>query len=208
MKFLGVRKTMITGIILASGFSKRMQQEKLLLPVKNIPLIERVIRAAKQSLLDEIILVYQQEQVRAVAERFRITTALNTAAAQGQSAAIRLGVQSARPDAQAFMFLVGDQPYVNPEVINRLMTVWRQNRGSIIVPLYNNRPGNPVVFPAQLRDELLALQGDSGGRMLIQKMPDRVCAVPVSSLSVGIDIDTPEDYANVAKAGGREAQNV
>jgi len=199
---------MITGIILASGFSKRMQQEKLLLPVKNIPLIERVIRAARQSLLDEIILVYQHEQVKAVAERFRIKTILNTAASEGQSAAVRLGVRSVRPDAQAFMFLVGDQPYLTPDVINRLTAVWRQNRESIIVPVYNDRPGNPVIFPAQLREELLALQGDSGGRMLIQKMPDRVCPVPVRSPSVGIDIDTPEDYANIAKADGREAHDV
>jgi len=199
---------MITGIILASGFSKRMRQDKLLLPVKNIPLIERVIRAAKQSLLDEIILVYQHERVKTVAERLRITTALNTAAAEGQSAAIRLGVLSARPDARAFMFLVGDQPYLNSDIINRLTAVWRQNRDSIIVPIYNGKPGNPVIFPAQLREKLLALRGDSGGRTLIQKMPDRVCAVPVSSLAAGIDVDTPQDYANIAQAGGGEDQDV
>lgn len=185
-----------------------MQQEKLLLPVKNIPLIERVIRAGKQSLLEEIILVYQHAQVKAVAERFRIKAVMNTAAAEGQSAAVRLGVRSARPAAQAFMFLVGDQPYLTPDVINRLAAVWRQNRESIIVPVYNDRPGNPVIFPAQLREELLALRGDSGGRMLIQKMPDRVCPVPVRSPSAGIDIDTPEDYANIAKADGREAHDV
>ena len=45
---------MISGIILASGFSKRMEQEKLLLPVGGIALVERVIRAARHHVLTKL----------------------------------------------------------------------------------------------------------------------------------------------------------
>ncbi len=55
---------MITGIILASGLSRRMAgQDKLLLPVDGTPLVERVMQAADASRLDDIILAYQNPAV-------------------------------------------------------------------------------------------------------------------------------------------------
>lgn len=201
------KQEVVSGIILASGFSKRMKQEKLLLPVNNIPLIERVIRAAQQSFLHEIILIYQSEQVKEIGDRYRIKTALNRLAAEGQSAAVKLGTRSAQPDARALMFLVGDQPYLSADIINRLIEAWRNNQGSIVVPAYNGRQGNPAVFPAQLKDELLGLQGDIGGRALIEKMRDRVVTVAVSSSAMGLDIDTPEQYGHMHdRDWGRESQ--
>ncbi|MEI6127722.1 MAG: molybdenum cofactor cytidylyltransferase [Pseudomonadota bacterium] len=193
---------MVSGIILASGFSKRMRQEKLLLPVKNIPLIERVIRAAKQSFLHEIILIYQNEQVKEIGDRYRIKTVPNHEAAEGQSAAVKLGTQSAQPDVRAFMFLVGDQPYLSAAIINRLITVWRNNHDSIVAPVYNGRQGNPVIFPAQLKDRLLALQGDAGGRAVMETMRGRVITVAVRSSLMGIDIDTPEEYGHMSAHAG------
>ena len=64
---------MITGIILASGFSRRMKgEEKLLLKVDGIPLIERVIRTAQASRVDDLILVYRKDEICAIARRFGV----------------------------------------------------------------------------------------------------------------------------------------
>ena len=63
---------MISGIILASGFSKRMEKEKLLLPVGGVALVERVIRAAQASRLDEVILIYQKEEIEKIGRKYGI----------------------------------------------------------------------------------------------------------------------------------------
>ena len=55
---------MITGIILASGFSKRIDKEKLLLDVGGIPMVERVIRAAQSSLITEGKLLHLSRFIR------------------------------------------------------------------------------------------------------------------------------------------------
>lgn len=185
---------MISGIVLAAGFSTRMKQEKLLLPFKNMPVIERVVRAAKQSFLDELILVFQNERVREIAGRYKIKTVLNADAAQGQSTSIQAGILAAHPQTGAFMFLVGDQPYLDPQTINRLITVWKNNTGSIIVPLYKGSRGNPVIFPAQLKKDLLDLRGDTGGRTILDRMAENVISIAVDSDFIGADIDTPEAY--------------
>ena len=47
---------MVIGIILASGFSNRMGQDKLLLEVEGKRILEKVILAAKNSKLDDVVL--------------------------------------------------------------------------------------------------------------------------------------------------------
>jgi molybdenum cofactor cytidylyltransferase len=185
---------MITGIILASGFSRRMQAEKLLLAVDGTPMVERVIQAARASLLDEVVLVYQNENIKKAGEKYGIKTVYNECADDGQSASIRIGIEAARLEMDGFMFLVSDQPFLNSATINLLIAAFKQEPLNIIVPVYNGRRGNPVIFPSTLKDDLLTLKGDRGGRVLIEKMPDRVSLVSIEDERLGIDVDTEEDY--------------
>ena len=188
---------MISGIILASGFSKRMEQEKLLLPFGGVALVERVIRAAQASRLDEVILIYQKEEVEKIGRKYGIKAVHNPRADEGQSAAIKLGINAAQPETDAFMFMVGDQPFLNPFIINILIDTFLQDPHSIIVPVYNNTRGNPVLFPFAMKELLLALDGDRGGRVLIDSMPDRINLVSIDEEMSGTDIDTEEDYRRI-----------
>jgi len=185
---------MITGIILASGSSKRMPGGKLLLDVRGMPLVERVIRAAHLSRLDAVMLIYQDDRIKALAEKYGIPAIYNDRAHEGQSAAVKAGIRKADPDTAGFMFMVGDQPYLTPEIINRLIDSFEKEKQAIVVPVYNGQRGNPVIFPSTLKEDLERLQGDSGGRVLIDQMAERVKRVDVDDSLAGIDIDSPEDY--------------
>jgi len=187
----------ITGIILASGFSRRMGEEKLLLAIKGVPMVERVIKAAHASQLDELILVYQRYEIKEIAEKYGIKTVFNRHADRGQSSAVKLGVRSSLPDTDGFMFLVGDQPYLNASTINKLIAVFKQDYPFIVVPVYNGTRGNPVIFPLTAKKELRALKGDCGGRIIIDRMKDRVKLVSIAKTLVGIDIDTSEAYEKI-----------
>ncbi len=184
---------MLTGIILASGLSRRMGSDKLLLPVDGIAIVARVMQAADASVLDDIVLVYQNPAVRNLGERYRVRPVYNPDAAQGQSASIRAGVGAA-PRAQTYMFLTGDQPFITAGIIDLLIAAWRTNPGDIIVPVYGGRRGSPVIFPAALQPELLALTGDTGGRAVLDTIPNMVRCVNMPDAHAGIDIDTPAEY--------------
>jgi molybdenum cofactor cytidylyltransferase len=189
--------TMITGIILASGLSRRMPAEKLLLDIDGTPMAERVIQAARASLLDEVVLVYQNENIKKAGEKHGIKTVYNERADEGQSASIRIGIEAASPVTDGFMFLVGDQPFLNAATINLLIAAFNQDTHSIIAPVYNGRRGNPAIFPSTLKDDLLTVEGDQGGRALIEKMPERVKLINIEDERVGADVDTVEDYARI-----------
>jgi molybdenum cofactor cytidylyltransferase len=185
---------MITGIILASGLSRRMGSDKLLLPVDGIAIVERVMQATDASLLDDILVVYQNPVVRKLAERYRIRQVYNPDAALGQSASVKAGVLAALPQTQAYMFLTGDQPRLGAAPINLLIAAWQNRKDHIIVPVYGGRRGSPVIFPAHFRGQLLAFEGDTGGRAVIEQAPDMVLCVDMPDADAGIDIDTPEEY--------------
>ena len=188
---------MITGIILASGLSRRMGSDKLLLPVDGISIVERVMQAADASLLDDIVVVYQNPVVRKLAERYRIRQVYNPDAAQGQSMSVKAGVLAALPQTQAYMFLTGDQPFIAADTINLLIAAWRAGSGHIIVPVYDSKRGSPAIFPAACKPELLALSGDTGGRAVIAAHPDSVQQIEILDSREGIDVDTRQLYEKI-----------
>jgi len=185
---------MISGIILASGFSSRMNREKLTLAVEGTPMLERVIRAATASTLDEVLLVYQKDEIRDLGEKYRLSLVHNSHPEYGQSAAVKAGVKCACPESDGFMFLVGDQPYVSAVTIDRLITVFNKDMNRIVIPVYGSRRGNPVIFPSSLKRELLLLEGDVGGRAIINKLQNLISEVAIQEEREAMDVDTDEAY--------------
>ncbi|WP_432408730.1 molybdenum cofactor cytidylyltransferase [Wukongibacter sp. M2B1] len=187
---------MITGIIMASGFSKRMKRNKLLLDLDGSPVIERVIKAIKESNVDNVIIVYREKRVKEIGIRNGVKVIYNDSAELGQSQSMKLGVRYSPPETEAFMFFVGDQPFLNAVTINRLIEAFKEGKYPIVVPKYNGKRGNPVIFSSELKGELLNIEGDKGGRSIIREKPSDVKIVNFSDETIGKDIDTWEEYIN------------
>ena len=188
---------MVSGVILASGFSKRMGKDKLLLKLGHITIIEKVIRAAVESLLNEVILVYRRETIKTIADAYHIKTVKNEEADKGQSASVIKGANAADPGSDALIFMVGDQPFLNSNTINHLIHWHFKTPGHIIVPTYDGHRGNPVLFPSSFIGELLKIQGDKGGRTIIDTAGDHVTEVKIEQPEIGYDIDTPADFEKI-----------
>ncbi len=189
----------VSGILLASGFSRRMRQDKLLMEIDGTPLVERVVQAAVGSVLSETILVYRRDEVAMAGKRHGLKCVPNPDAEEGQSASIRLGLGAARADADGYLFMVGDQPFITPVVINEIIQGWSSGPDTIAVSKYGERQGNPVLFPAAFKEQLLKLRGDGGGREIIKQNPDTVMYVSLNNIQAGQDIDTREDYQNLTE---------
>jgi molybdenum cofactor cytidylyltransferase len=95
------------------------------------------------------------------------------------------------------MFLVGDQPYLSSATINTLIDIFKRERHPVVVPIYAGKRGNPVIFSSELKDALYKLQGDCGGRVIIDQMPESVKLVNIENSLEGVDIDTQEAYEKV-----------
>lgn len=189
---------MITGIILASGFSKRMKKDKLLISLGGQTIIEYVINAAVNSNLDRIILVYRKEDVKKIAQKYQIETLYNNNSHLGQSQAMKLGIEATN-DETSFMFIMGDQPFITTSLINKLISEYKNTELPISVPFYNGNRGMPIIISNEYRDKLLKVEGDKGGRDIISKNHNKVHRVYMDDIKLGIDIDTPEDLEKVKR---------
>lgn len=187
---------MITGIIMASGFSNRMGKNKLLMEIVGEKVLERVIKSCKNSLLDEIILVYRLDEIKEIGLKYGIKTVYNPDAQKGQSASVIHGVKNSK-EGNAFMFLVADQPFLSPEVINTLIEEYKKDRRMIVIPYYCNKFGMPIIFPPIYKDDLLGVKGDKGGREIINGN-EMVKRIYYEDALLGMDIDTIDDYRKLS----------
>ena len=189
---------MIAGIILAAGRSSRLGRPKQLLPLHGEPLIRHTIGRVLASSLDQVILVvgHEAEQVRDVVADLPVETVHNPDAAAGQSTSVRAGLAALPPDVEAVVFILGDQPGIDPAVIDALIAAWRTSGAPVAAPRYEDRMGNPVLFDRRVFPELAALAGDTGARPVVRAYHDSGdLQVVLVAGQAPPDIDTEADYA-------------
>ncbi|HUW21848.1 MAG TPA: nucleotidyltransferase family protein [Candidatus Bathyarchaeia archaeon] len=188
---------MIYGIILAAGEGKRMGKVKLTLPLGDKQLIEWVLQAIKYAPLDKYFLVVRPEDKEMIktGEKWGAEIVLNSEYRSGMSSSIKKALhQIPSENLEGFFVILGDQPFINPSLLYKMIRAFTLDKKEIIVPFYKDRQGNPVFFDGYWKDEFLKLSGDVGGRVLIKAHPERIKRFKISDESILLDIDREEDY--------------
>ncbi|CCF82612.1 nucleotidyltransferase family protein [Nitrolancea hollandica] len=191
--------TRVAGVILAAGTSRRLGTPKQLLPLAGRPVLARVIDAAAGTSLDPLLVVLGHV-AREIQEQVDFSTAsvlINPTFADGQSESVKTAVRVLPADVDAVVFLLGDQPLVDPRVIERLISAYRHQPAAIVQPRYHEGRGNPVLIARPLFPELLKLTGDNGARPLLNRYSDRISLVDVPEFHRPEDLDTWEDYGRL-----------
>ena len=180
---------MIRIVVMASGYSRRMGQEKLLVPIDGKPLIQWVIEAALEAESEGVYTIYRTPEIELFARRVGTNVIYNPLASQGQSAAIRLAAEQLMPES-AVLFLAGDQPLVKAETLRRLMTAYREQEPDAAGVCWKDGLALPSLFSPNMRENLLALEGNLGARRLMDPSRFRVIGVPPCEDAEQWDIDT------------------
>lgn len=184
----------IAGIILAAGAASRMGKPKLLLPWQGEALIRRAARTALSAELTPLVVVMgaAREEMEAALNDLPLKLVHNPNWQLGQSTSVRAGIQALPATVKAVLFLLGDQPFISPELIQALVKTYHQTRPTILAPFVGDRRTNPVLFDRVLFDQLCQLEGDAGARTIFKQFPPSAMAWHDERLL--FDIDTPEDY--------------
>ncbi|OYU16729.1 MAG: hypothetical protein CFE34_19505 [Rhodobacteraceae bacterium PARR1] len=115
--------------------------------------------------------------------------------ALGMAASLVAGVAAVPPGA-AVLLMLADLPEITTGDLAQMLSLAKDHPSHILRgAAADGTPGHPVLFPPDLRGDLLALTGDEGARSVLQRNKARVMPVPLPDRHAVTDLDTPEDWA-------------
>jgi molybdenum cofactor cytidylyltransferase len=183
----------VAGLLLCGGSASRFGSDKLL--AGDPPL---AVRAARR-LLDGTghalaVIPLGKPQLRAALEAAGCEILETDRSARGMGASLAAGVEAAaRHDG--WIVALGDMPSVAIATIAAVRDALAS--GAMMAAPFDaaGRRGHPVGFSSALRAELLALDGDTGARAVVERHAARIERIVTVDPGIFIDIDTPRDLA-------------
>ena len=195
----------ISAIIMASGKSKRMGTNKLLLEYRGITFIENTLEKVLKENFYEFAIVISDKKVKKKVQDYmknletdekKTYVIDNKKSEKGQSESIKIGLKTLGK-CDGYMFFSCDQPFLTSDTIKKILKNF--NPGRITRPEYDGKRSLPVIFGKNFKNELLKLEGDTGGKTVISNHPDKIRIVEIENSDEGRDIDTKEDYEMLKK---------
>src|SRR5215475_15270804 len=124
----------ISGLVLGAGASTRFGQPKQLLPFRGRALLGWVVNQVERATgLDEMVVVLGRaaDEIREQVDFGNAKVVENPVFGEGCASSYRAGIGALDPRSDAIMIILGDQPGVEPETINRVADEWRRGEGQI-----------------------------------------------------------------------------
>ncbi len=186
----------VTAVILAAGLSSRMRANKLLLSLRGQPIIRHTVLAALNSRAAPVVVITGSASAEIVAALRGMPVQIeeNPLYTDGLSESLKCGVKNIPAESTGALIMLGDMPFVAPSTIDRLINTFGTDAGhDIVVPVCQERRGNPVLWSRRFFPEILALRGDKGAKSLMALHPVAIHELEVDDPGVLIDIDDPAD---------------
>jgi len=163
----------ISAIVLAAGKA-------------NVPWLSHLTETFLATDIDDLIVVvgYQAEWVKKELRSKDIKVVVNPSYEQGLSKSLRCGLQMVTRATTAVVLALGNRPFIESGVIDKLITAYKKERAPIVVPAYREIGGHPVIFDAALVPELFRVRGNVGGRDVIAHHRQELIQVTVEDTGI------------------------
>jgi molybdenum cofactor cytidylyltransferase len=187
---------MITALVLAAGQSKRMGQPKMLLPWGNTTVLGHVISTFITAGVKDVMVVTggAREQVEVLVGKSVRTVFNSEYEKEEMLSSIQVGLARLKPEVEAILVALGDQPQVREGSVRLVIESYRENRVSIVVPSFQMRRGHPWLVAKRHWDEINQMRSPESMRDFLKRHEDEIFYVDIDNNSILQDLDTPEDY--------------
>ncbi len=183
----------IAGLLLAAGGSKRLGYPKQLMMINGKPLISHMVSVIKKGGIADLYVVVGafSDAIIKVIENPSIAIVHNPDWRNGISTSIKCGIKFIEKDYDVLIVFVIDQPFLDAELIKRIVETVKISNAEVIAAKTAGQQTHPVAYRKSVFKELLLLEGDKGGKEIIQKK--RVVWVEWPAKELLLDIDTLDD---------------
>jgi molybdenum cofactor cytidylyltransferase len=173
--------------------STRQKRNKLLIRKCNETIIEKTVDTFLNTGLDIYAVVgYQLDEMKQIlVHRFgnEIQIVENKNFKSGIATSVKAGLSAAGDRYEYYGFCNGDKPFIHKKSIVKILKYLKDISPEILVPLYREKSGHPTFFSKNHLTQLLELDGDIGGRVIIKNNPESVTYLPIDDKGIILDMD-------------------
>lgn len=191
-------------IVLAAGASSRFGSPKALAPLWGRPLLQRVLDVAAGPGFAEVVVVLGHDADE-IERRLRWRSerrVRNPNPDAGLSSSLRVGLDRLSPTVEAALVMLGDQPLVRTEVVERLLAGFEPAGRPIAVPRYRDGGGpNPLLIHRLAWPLAREARADRGLGPVVRDHPNLVVEIEVEGSNP--DVNTPQDLATLEASRDR-----
>ncbi len=179
-----------------------MGQPKALVPFQGSTFVERLIAATRHARvgITRVVLGAGAEGIRA---RLKIDPGwivVNGDWPKGQLSSIHAALRSLPVGAtEGILVCPVDHPLISAQLVAALIAAFDSSGKMIVLPKFRGRRGHPVIFRADLYEELLAASTEVGARQVVWNHAAEVMEVETEEEGVILNLNDPE---SLQRAGG------
>lgn len=197
-------------IIIAAGYSSRMDGFKPLLKFGGQTAVERVVDLYQQAGADQIILVlgHRADEIRPYFNNQPLDVVINENFAEGMYTSIVTGITKLNDEIEAFFIHPVDIPLVKRETVKELMAAPPQLGKGIIYPSFLGKRGHPPLIDKKYQRAILDNKQGGGLKRLLALYEADAAELPLIDEAILMDMDTRADYAALLSYDALEAPNL
>jgi len=187
---------MINAIVLAAGESTRMGKPKPLLRMGDRTFLGQIVAVLQDARVDRITVVLgaRAEAIAEAVDLSGVDVVVNYNYREGQLSSLFAGLDNAPAETEAILLCLVDGPFITVDIVNKVITTFRETGAAIVVPTFEGRRGHPSLFARSMFEPLRNAPPDEGARHVVRAYEDKIVAVEIAEEAVVTGINTPDDY--------------
>lgn len=193
-------KSKLAVVIIAAGYSSRMNDFKPLLPIAHTRALERLIQTYEAHGIEHIYVVvgHRQDDIREVLKTYTtVQIVFNEAYDQGMFSSVQKGLRAMDETLSAFYMQPVDIPLVKVQSLECLYEAYVREGKGVIYPTFLGHKGHPPLIDMKYKEQILASNGEGGLKKVLEMFASDALHVNVCDQSVLMDMDTQEDYIDL-----------
>ena len=112
----------------------------------------------------------------------------------GVASSIKTGLSKLSYKTEAFFICLGDMPKVKKQIYNHLIKY--VGNKEIIIPTYKKQQGNPILFSISMKDKIMNIEGDAGGKGILEKNKDKILNLSINDQGIIKNYNLVGDFIN------------